>query len=117
MGFVNMSSLLQELNNEMSSIVEKARLSLVRISNGRGGAGAGTIWHPDGLIVTNAHVVRRDSLEVILPDERKLPAKVLAHDPERDLAALSIEVNDLPTCNFFLLQIVYFKIKKLIGGK
>jgi len=92
-----MSSLLQQLNNEMSGIVDKARRSLVRIGNGRGGAGAGTIWHTDGLIVTNAHVVQRGSLEVILPDGRKLPAKVLAHDPDRDLAALSINAYGLPT--------------------
>lgn len=92
-----MSNLLQQLNNEMSGIVEKARRSLVRIGNGRGGAGAGTIWHADGLIITNAHVVQRGSLEVILPDERKLPAKVLAHDPSRDLAALSVNAYDLPT--------------------
>jgi serine protease Do len=92
-----MSNLLQQLNAEMSALVEKVRRSLVQISNGRGGAGAGTIWHADGLIITNAHVVRSDSVKVILPDERKLPAKLLAFDPERDLAALSIEATHLPT--------------------
>ena len=92
-----MSTLLQQMNSEISGIVQKARQSLVRIGNGRGSAGAGTIWHADGLIITNAHVVQRGSLEVVLPDERKLPAKVLAHDSKRDLAALSVEAYDLPT--------------------
>ena len=93
-----MSSLLQQLNSEISAIVEQARKSLVQISNGRtGGVGAGTIWHSDGLIITNAHVVQHNPLNVILPDGRKYAAKVLAHDPERDLAALDIEAHDLPT--------------------
>ena len=93
-----MSALMQQLNHEMAAIVAQVRRSLVQISNGkRGGAGAGTIWHPDGLIVTNAHVVRRNALEVILSDEQRFPAKVLAHDPERDLAALSIDAHNLPT--------------------
>ncbi len=47
-----MSNLLQQLNDELSATVEKVRHSLVQIRNGRGGAGAGTIWHPDGLIIT-----------------------------------------------------------------
>lgn len=93
-----MPDVLQQLNSEMASVVEDARRGLVQISNGRrGGAGAGTIWHPDGLILTNAHVVRRPSLRVTLPDGRQMPARVLAHDKQLDLAALSVEANGLPT--------------------
>ena len=93
-----MSDLLQQLNSEMSAVVETARRGLVQITNGKQrGVGAGTIWHADGLIITNAHVIRREPLEIILPDERKLPAKVLAHDSEIDLAALSVDAKDLPT--------------------
>ncbi len=93
-----MTNLWQHLNQELSFIVEKARRSLVRISNGKqGGTGAGTIWHSDGLIITNAHVVQREPTHVTFPDERKLPAKVLAYDSELDLAALSVAANDLPT--------------------
>jgi S1-C subfamily serine protease len=91
-----MSTLLQQLNGEMTDVVEKVRRSLVQITNG-GGAGAGTIWHPDGLIITNAHVVRHEKINVILPDNLKLPAKVLALDPDHDLAALSIDAGNLPT--------------------
>lgn len=93
-----MSNLLQQLNTDMATVVQSARRSLVQISNGRrGGVGAGTIWHSDGLIVTNAHVVQRPSLHVTLPDGRKLPARVLAHDKDLDLAALTVDANSLPT--------------------
>ena len=93
-----MTNLLHQLNCEMSSTVEKVRHSLVQIKNGRGGAGAGTIWHPNGLIITNAHVIREyPTPNVILPDGRTLPAQLLAQDTNRDLAALSVEGSDLPT--------------------
>jgi len=97
---------LQQLNDALAEVVERTRHSLVRISNGSGGNGAGTIWHPQGLIVTNAHVVAQytgrgvmvsRALTVTLPDERTLPAQVLAFDPERDLAALSVIADGLPT--------------------
>lgn len=93
-----MSDLWQQLNGDLSAIVEKVRRSLVQISNGRGSAGAGTIWHADGLIITNAHVIAgHHTLKVTLPDGRILPARLLAADPNQDLAALSVEANDLPT--------------------
>ncbi len=92
-----MSNLIQQLNDEISGAVDGAHRSLVEIRNGHG-AGAGIIWRADGLIVTNAHVVAgRHSLKVILPDKRELPARVLAMDTKRDLAALAIEARDLPT--------------------
>jgi serine protease Do len=92
------SSFWQQLNGEISAVVDSVRPSLVQITNGRGGAGAGTIWHADGLIITNHHVIAgRSSLKVTLPDGRVLPARLLASDPDHDLAALSINADDLPT--------------------
>ncbi len=91
-----MSRLLQLWNDDIARLVEQARRALVHIRNGRAGAGAGTIWHPDGLILTNAHVVGRRHLEVTLPDGRTLPARLLAHDPARDVAALGVEARGLP---------------------
>ena len=52
-----MGNVLQHINDAMTALVERVRLGLVQISNGRGGRGAGTIWHPDGLIITNAEGV------------------------------------------------------------
>jgi serine protease Do len=91
------SDLLQQLNLEMSAVVENVRRSLVQITNGQRGTGAGTIWHADGLIVTNAHVVGRRSLRATLPDGRTLPVRLLARDASCDLAALAVDATGLPT--------------------
>ncbi len=96
--------MLQQLNGEMAALVDAARRSLVEISNGRRGHGAGTIWRPDGLVITNAHVVHVQSPQVTLADPsgtlrggQTLPARLLAHSPELDLAALKIDASGLPT--------------------
>ena len=93
----NVGRLLQQLNGDLATIVQKVRHSLVQISDGRGSQGAGTLWHNDGLVLTNAHVVRNSRPQVILADGRQLPAKVLAVDPQLDLAALMIASRRLPT--------------------
>ncbi len=91
-----MANVLQQLNGEMARVVAGVQRSLVRISNGREGQGAGTIWSADGLVLTNAHVVRRSSLKVTLPDGQTLAARIVARDPDRDLALLSVEASGLP---------------------
>lgn len=59
--------------------------------------GSGVIVSPDGYILTNYHVVEAaDQIEVVLPDGRKAPGKVVGTDPETDLAVLRIGLKDLP---------------------
>jgi serine protease Do len=61
------------------------------------GAGSGFIISPDGVILTNAHVVR-DAKEVTvkLQDRREYRAKVLGSDLKTDVAVLKIEAKNLP---------------------
>ncbi|QYF92114.1 DegQ family serine endoprotease [Massilia sp. PAMC28688] len=61
------------------------------------GAGSGFIISPDGVILTNAHVVR-DATEVTvkLQDRREYRAKVLGSDPRTDVAVLKIDARNLP---------------------
>ena len=93
-----MPTVWEQLNAELPPVVDRAQSALVQIRNGGQGFGAGTIWHADGLIVTNAHVIAgRGALRVALPDGRTLPATILASDPDRDLAALVVTASDLPT--------------------
>lgn len=91
-----MSNLLRQLNAEMGELVATARRSLVQVRSGASGIGAGTVWHSDGLIITNAHVVRSRSPEVILPDGSVHSARIMALDRDRDVAALQVAASRLP---------------------
>ena len=56
------------LDADLADVVETVHRSLVQVRNGQRGAGAGTIWLAQGLIVTHAHVVGRGPVKVDLPD-------------------------------------------------
>lgn len=62
------------------------------------GLGSGFIISSDGLILTNAHVVRdaRD-VTVKLSDRREFTARVLGSDPSTDIAVLKVNATGLPT--------------------
>ena len=62
------------------------------------GQGSGFIVSTDGLILTNAHVVK-DAKEVTvrLADRREYAAKVLGSDAATDIAVLRINAQNLPT--------------------
>lgn len=61
------------------------------------GVGSGFIISPDGLILTNAHVVDgAEEVTVKLSDKREFPAKVLGADARTDVAVLKIEATGLP---------------------
>src|SRR5690349_16743428 len=80
---------------EVNALAERVRAGVVRISNGRG-SGSGTIWHPDGLIVTNYHVVPGERAKVGLADGREFAATVVSNLPERDLAVIRVDAKELP---------------------
>ena len=96
-----MSTLLQQINDDAAEISERVLNTLVQINNGQRGVGAGAIWQSDGLIVTNAHVILghrgrvSNSLSVTLRDGRNFPARLVAYDAQRDLAALRTDATGL----------------------
>ena len=94
-------NLIQDILTSMGDILSAVQLSLV-VVRGRGdSAGAGMVLarpSPNGaaLVLTNQHVINRPVLRVILTDGHELPAAVLGHDPEIDLAVLEIEAQGIP---------------------
>ncbi len=63
------------------------------------GGGSGFIATPNGVILTNKHVVVDPNAEytVLLNDGRAMKATVLARDPIEDLAIIKIEAEGMPT--------------------
>jgi len=80
-------------------IAEQLRRSTVLIHSGGRGSGSGVIWSSDGLIVTNAHVVRGSNVRVQLWDGREIEGAIASRDPRRDLAALRISADSLPAAS------------------
>ncbi len=60
--------------------------------------GSGFIISPDGLILTNAHVVANAKVVMVkLTDRREFQAKVVGSDAKTDVAVLKINADHLPT--------------------
>jgi len=76
-------------------LVQQVLPSLVVVRGHRFGAGAGIIWDTNGLILTNNHVVGRRLPIVLLQDDREYQSRLLARDPDVDLALLSIDATHL----------------------
>ena len=83
------------MSQGVEQLVAQTRLSLVEISNGARGIGSGTVWHSDGLILTNAHVVGKGPVRVKFGDGTEAQARTLAKDDAMDVAALMVEAEGL----------------------
>src|SRR4029079_8349158 len=86
-------------SNAVVGVVETVSPSVVHVQvrgNRRGqtaqGSGSGTILSPDGIVLTNNHVVEgATSIELALSDSRRVPARILGRDPDTDIAVLRAE--------------------------
>jgi serine protease Do len=80
-------------------IAEQLRRSTVLIRTRSRGGGSGIIWSGDGVIVTNAHVVRGSQAQIQLWDGREFEAAVTSRDPRHDLAVVRINAKNLPAAS------------------
>jgi S1-C subfamily serine protease len=99
-------ALLDAYSNAVIGVTERVGPAVVRVETGatapgareRGGLGSGIVISPDGLLLTNSHVVG-SSKEIRLRDIEGIvtDARVLGVDPDTDLALLRADgVRDLP---------------------
>jgi S1-C subfamily serine protease len=93
---------------EVQELVRRAEPAVVAIRTGAavdgdafggGGAGTGFVVDPDGIIVTNNHVIAGAGgrIEVTFSDGTSRRAEVLGRSADNDLAVLRVDATGLPT--------------------
>jgi S1-C subfamily serine protease len=88
--------LLDAYSSAVIKAVETVGPAVVKIDAARGG-GSGVLFTPDGLILTNSHVVdEAGRLTVVMTDGRSIPADVIGQDADTDLAVVRVDGSALP---------------------
>jgi S1-C subfamily serine protease len=91
-------ALLDAYSRAVIDVVDRIGSAVVKLDvkadgpRPRAGSGSGVIVAPDGLVLTNSHVVDRASrLNVTTVEGRKLAAQVVGDDPDTDLALVRVD--------------------------
>jgi serine protease Do len=86
-----MASMAEELSRTTADVAARVAPSVVAVGAGGSGVVVGA-----GLVVTNAHNVRRDSVVVTFADGRRVEGSPVGVDVEGDLAVVSVDTGDSP---------------------
>lgn len=93
-------SVLDAYSRTVTSAVAHVAPAVVNVEAGHG-AGSGFVFTPDGLILTNSHVIGgASSVSVTMLDGRRLHADVVGDDPHTDLGVARVSAHGLATVTF-----------------
>jgi serine protease Do len=86
-----MATVAEELSKATADVAARVAPSVV----GVGAGGSGVVVGP-GLVVTNAHNIRRDEVVVTFADGRRAEGRPAGVDVDGDLAVVAVETDDAP---------------------
>jgi S1-C subfamily serine protease len=94
-------NLLRTLSDEVAALADRAGPSVLHVQTLRQGratlaGGSGVVLSPDGIALTNSHVVRgATGIEAELADGRAVIADLVGDDPATDIAVLRLAASGL----------------------
>jgi serine protease Do len=86
-----MATVAEELSQSVADVAARVAPSVVGV-----GAGGSGVVVGDGLVVTNAHNLRRDEVVVTFADGRRADGRPAGVDVDGDLAVVSVDTGDTP---------------------
>jgi len=86
-----MATVAEELSKTVADVAARVSPSVVGVGAGGSGVVVGT-----GLVVTNAHNIRRDVVVVTFADGRRADGRPAGVDVDGDLAVVSVDTGDAP---------------------
>jgi S1-C subfamily serine protease len=93
--------LLDAYSRSVVHAVHRVSPAVVKVDVARQGSGSGFLFTPDGLLLTNSHVVHGAShVGVTFLDGRTARGEVLGDDPDTDLAIVRVAGHSLPYATF-----------------
>src|SRR5215203_4426543 len=90
--------ILDEISQQIRQAADQVGNSVVGIGQ-RWGVGSGVVIG-DGQVLTNAHNVRADEVEVTFPDGHTATGQVVGHDIDGDVAVIGVDTGDLPAISW-----------------
>jgi serine protease Do len=86
---ISMLGSARAATSNLNSLAEDLQQAVVEVRSGETASGTGIIWGGAGLVVTNAHCIRRGASVQVIAGGKWREAHALAYHPHHDLALLA----------------------------